>query len=140
VKIDGACLCGHLRYEAEIDPARVAVCHCTDCQVGSASAFRFGVLVHRDRFRLLSGKPKVWIKTAESGRARALSFCPDCGTALHGSDPVEDPEWFSLRLGTARQRRELPPQVAIWCRSALPWVDALGSVPQVDTQGRVPGR
>ena len=55
-------------------------------------------------------------------------------------DPGEDPEWFSLRLGTARQRRELAPKVAIRCRSALPWVDGLGSIAKVETQGRVPGR
>lgn len=139
MKIDGACLCGHITYEAEVDPERVAICHCTDCQIGSASAFRFGVLVHRDHFRLLSGTPKVYVKTAESGNRRALSFCPECGTALHGSDPV-DPQWFSLRLGTARQRAELTPTVQIWCRSALPWLSGLESIRRVQTQGKVPGR
>ena len=139
MKIDGACLCGHITYEAEIDPARVAICHCTDCQTSSASAFRVGVLVRKDRFRLLSGTPTVYVKTAQSGHPRALSFCPECGTSLHGADPV-DPQWFSLRLGTARQRAELVPTVQIWCRSALPWLSGLESISKVETQGKVPGR
>ena len=34
-------------------------------------------------FRLLAGKPKEYVKTAESGGKRAQGFCPDCGTAIY---------------------------------------------------------
>lgn len=137
IKIDGACLCGHITYEADIDPDRIAICHCTDCQINSGTAFRYGVLVPAADFRLLSGKLKVFIKTAESGSQRALSFCPECGTSIHGSAPV-DPDAFSLRLGTARQRNELRPSIQIWCRSALDWVDDIGDLRQLQEQGRPP--
>ncbi|HET9046453.1 MAG TPA: GFA family protein, partial [Casimicrobiaceae bacterium] len=30
--VQGRCHCGEIAYEAEIDPAGVSVCHCTDCQ------------------------------------------------------------------------------------------------------------
>ena len=30
MKIDGACHCGLITYEAEIDAEQVEVCHCTD--------------------------------------------------------------------------------------------------------------
>jgi hypothetical protein len=39
MKIDGACHCGSITYAAEIDPQTVAICHCTDCQTLSGSAF-----------------------------------------------------------------------------------------------------
>jgi hypothetical protein len=29
---DGSCHCGLISFTAEIDPSRVTVCHCTDCQ------------------------------------------------------------------------------------------------------------
>ena len=32
MKVDGRCHCGSSPYEAEIDPEKVAICHCTDCQ------------------------------------------------------------------------------------------------------------
>jgi hypothetical protein len=32
MKIDGSCHCGYVRYQAEVDPAQVEICHCTDCQ------------------------------------------------------------------------------------------------------------
>ena len=132
MQIDGTCLCGHIRYEADIDPERVMVCHCTDCQISTGS-FRTGVLVEAEKFRLISGTPKVYVKTAESGNLRAISFCPECGTQLHGSH-VEKPTTYSLRLGTILQNPALQPKAQIWCRSALPWVFDLESIPKVDKQ------
>ena len=40
-------------------------------------------------FRLLSGEPKVYVKTGESGTKRAQAFCPECGTQpfAYGVDP-----------------------------------------------------
>ncbi len=32
MNIEGGCHCGALRYEAQIDPEGVGICHCTDCQ------------------------------------------------------------------------------------------------------------
>jgi hypothetical protein len=40
MKIDGQCHCGMVSFEATIDPARVSVCHCTDCQTLTGSPFR----------------------------------------------------------------------------------------------------
>jgi hypothetical protein len=61
------------------------------------------------------------VKTAESGNKRAQAFCPECGTPLYATAPT-DPQVYSIRLGTARQRAELPPRKQIWTRSALGWV------------------
>ncbi|ANK80205.1 MAG: hypothetical protein TEF_04950 [Rhizobiales bacterium NRL2] len=137
MKIDGGCLCGHIAYEAEIDSEKVGVCHCTDCQINSGTAFRVAVMVPRENLRILSGEMKVYVKIAESGNRRALSFCPECGTSIHGGN-VDGTGPVSLRIGTARQRAELPPQTQIWCRSALPWVDDLGAVRKIEMQGRPP--
>jgi len=126
--IDGQCLCGHVRYEASIDRSRIRICHCTQCQISSATAFRIGVPVHKDDFRLLSGNLKCYVKTAESGTPRALYFCPDCGTAIYGC-AVDSPVMLSLRLGTARQRGDLIPQAQMWSRSQLPWLSRLSEIP-----------
>jgi hypothetical protein len=58
MKIDGACHCGKLAYQAEIDPDRVGVCHCTDCQVLSGSAFSVFVPAPAASFSLRGGEPK----------------------------------------------------------------------------------
>ncbi len=133
MKIDGACHCGNITYTAEVDPERAGLCHCTDCQTLSGSAFRMSAPATKEKFSLLSGKPKIYIKTAESGGKRAQAFCPECGTSIYSS-AVEDPQVFNIRLGTARQRREIQPKSQGWFRSSQPWVLSLSSIKQFAKQ------
>ena len=51
--VDGNCFCGYLTFEAEIDPASVQLCHCSDCQIFSSSAFRIVVPARPGSFRML---------------------------------------------------------------------------------------
>jgi hypothetical protein len=133
MEIDGACHCGYITYEATVDPERVGICHCTDCQTLSGSAFRTYVLAPKDGFRLLTGQPKVYVKTGESGAKRTQTFCPECGTPIYSAAP-EDPQVFSIRAGTARQRHELVPKSQIWCRSAQTWLKDLESIERFAVQ------
>ena len=80
MKVHGSCHCGSVRYEAEIDPARVTICHCTDCQALTGSAYRVSVPVSKDDFVLQAGTPTIYVKTAESGARRAQAFCGNCGS------------------------------------------------------------
>ena len=130
--IDGGCHCGNIGYEAEIDPEKVIVCHCTDCQALSATAFRTVVFVPESQFNLLNGNLKTYVKTADSGNRRAMMFCPECGTQLYATSVDGDAKVLGLRVGTARQRRELRPRKQYWCRSALDWVTDLASIERVD--------
>jgi hypothetical protein len=134
MKIDGACHCGDISYEAEIDPDKVGICHCTDCQTLSASAFRTFVMVPEDDFRILSGDPKIYVKTGESGRKRAQAFCAECGSAIYATAVGDGPKVYNIRLGTARQRVELTPKFQYWSRSALHWLAGLDSIPKVEKQ------
>jgi hypothetical protein len=127
--IDGGCHCGYITYEAEVDPAKVGICHCTDCQTLTGSAYRVTVPAPKDSFRLLTGKPKVYVKIAESGTRRAHGFCPECGTPIYAT-AVTDPQVYGIRVGTARQRAELPPKRQRWCHSALSWAMNIESLPQ----------
>ena len=133
MKIEGACHCGKIRYEAEVDPATVTICHCTDCQVLSGSAFRTVVPAPKASFRLLSGQPKVYVKTADSGTRRAHAFCPDCGTPVYSS-AISDPPAYSLRVGCLDRRADLPPKKQIWCKSAVPWSMNLEGVERIAGQ------
>ncbi len=134
MKIDGGCHCGAIAYEAEIDPETVGICHCTDCQALSASVFRTILPVPEDDFRILSGEPKIYVKTGDSGAKREQAFCPECGSAIYSASVGAEPKVYNIRLGTARQRAELTPKKQIWFRSALPWLAELDSIPKVEKQ------
>ena len=128
--IDGGCHCGHIKFEAEIDPNAVSVCHCTDCQHLTGAAYRVNVRVASRDFKLSGGPPSIYIKTAESGAKKAHAFCPRCGTPLYSTTPEPEPTVYGLRVGTLRQRAQLPPQRQGWCRSAMPWSMNIEAVPK----------
>jgi hypothetical protein len=134
MKIDGRCHCGYISYEVEIDPETVMICHCTDCQTLSGSAFRTVAPTRQGTFNLLSGELKIYIKTGESGTKRPQAFCPECGTPIYSSVVGEGSKVHVIRVGTARQRDELVPKVQLWFRSAQRWLADLGSIPKIDKQ------
>jgi hypothetical protein len=134
MKIDGGCHCGHVTYEAEVDPEKSGICHCTDCQTLSGSAFRTVIFTRQGSFKLRSGEPKIYVKTGESGRKRPQAFCPECGTPIYSTVLGEGPKVHSIRVGTIRQRDMLVPKVQFWFRSAQPWLTELASIPNNQTQ------
>lgn len=134
MRVHGSCHCGRIAYEAEVDPARVGICNCTDCQMLTGSVFRVSVPAPKAGFRLLRGRPKVYVKTADSGVKRRHSFCPDCGTPVHATEDSDDPQSYSLRVGCLAQKAQLPPQRQIWCKSALPWARDAAGVAGIDGQ------
>jgi hypothetical protein len=131
MKVRGRCHCGKIRYEAVVDPDKATICHCSDCQMLSGSAYRISVPAASETFSLRGGPPKVYVKTAESGNRRAHAFCPDCGAPIYSS-VVDDPPTYSLRVGCLEQRAMLPPRRQIWCQSAVPWSTNLEAVAQLE--------
>ena len=132
--VDGSCHCGNIEYAAEIDPARVVICHCSDCQSLSGSAFRVVAFTLEDRFTLKRGSPKTYVKIAESGRPREQAFCADCGSALYATSVGDGPKVYGLRVGTIAQRAQLQPGRQVWRRSAQAWVGEITQLPGVDEQ------
>ena len=133
MKVHGRCHCGAIRYEADVDPARVQVCHCTDCQRFSGGAYRVSVPAPRDAFKLLAGTPREYVKTADSGNKRVQAFCATCASPIY-SAAVEDPPFCSLRVGTLDERASLRPRKQIWCDSALEWAMDIEDLPKTARQ------
>jgi hypothetical protein len=129
MQIDGRCHCGAISFTAELDPTEVRACHCTDCQVLSGAPFRAVATVPVGKFSF-SGQPKTYVKVAQSGNRRAQVFCPECGTSLY-SCAAENPTAVVIRLGCVTQRAQLKPVVQYWHRSAMPWLNELGTIPAI---------
>ena len=128
--VDGKCHCGAIAYEAEVDPARCAICNCSDCQAFSGSPWRASVPAKAEEFRLLRGEPRAYVKTAESGAKRLQAFCGECGSAIYSTTP-ENRTVYNLRLGALKQRAALAPTRQIWMDSALAWAQDISAVPGV---------
>ncbi|MGF1624593.1 MAG: GFA family protein [Alphaproteobacteria bacterium] len=129
MRVNGRCHCGQITFEAEIDPDRVRICHCADCQMLSGSAFRVSAPTAEANFRLLGGTPKLYVKTADSGAQRVQAFCADCGTQIYATSAGDTDRTFGIRVGTLRQRAQLAPKRQFWCSSRLPWLPVLPGTP-----------
>ncbi len=133
MEIDGGCHCGHVRYEATVDADDVSICHCTDCQALTGSAFRVTLAVRREAVRLTAAPPKLYVKTGDNGRKRHQYFCPECGSPLFTAGEGDEADAWGIRWGSIRQRADLPPTSRIWCRSAPPWTGRVDALPGRDT-------
>ena len=134
MKVHGRCHCGAITYEAEVEPGSVNVCHCLDCQMLTGSAFRANIAAPADRFRIVAGKPREYVKTADSGAKRVHAFCGECGSPVYSSAP-QNPKTFSLRLGALRETEALgKPARQIWTKRRLSWIPKVDGVPEFDAQ------
>jgi hypothetical protein len=120
--LEGGCACGQVRYRMTTPPMFVHCCHCTQCQRLTGSAFVLNALIETDRIEVLQGEARPTPGPSESGRAHDIYRCPACQTALW-SDYGGRPALRFLRVGTLDTPAALPPDVHIFTRSKLPWVD-----------------
>jgi hypothetical protein len=135
MKVTGACHCGTITVEGEADPERVSICHCTDCQTRTGSAFGMAVPIPSDTFRM-TGQPATYLKTTtDSGRPRLQAFCPKCGSSIYSTTPGEGQQAaYMVRVGILAQRDQLTPKRQNWFRSARSWVTHMDDIPKNQKQ------
>ena len=120
--VEGGCSCGAVRYRLLADPLGLHVCHCTDCQTVSGSAFVMCMPVHAPSLELLSGDlVEVPFKTPD-GLSKSERRCSNCGCRVWGEmDGV--PEVLPLQAGTLDDTSWLQPVAHIWTSRAQPWIE-----------------
>jgi hypothetical protein len=133
MQINGSCHCKKIEFVATVDPDRTAICHCTDCQNLTGTAYRVSVPADEGTFRLTRGQPSVYVKIGDAGSRRAQAFCGNCGSPLYTCD-ADDPKVYGLRVGCIEQRAALIPRKQKWCRSALEWTHSLAGMERRETE------
>jgi hypothetical protein len=133
--LTGGCQCGSVRYEITANPLAVYVCHCTECQRQSGSAFALSLAVAREALAVVEGAPAVWRRELEGGRIIDCLFCGACGVRLF-HNPERNPRASIVKPGTLDDTTWLKPVGHIWTRSAQSWVP----IPQttVNYEGQPP--
>ena len=131
MRITGGCFCKKIRYTANIDPKTVTICHCTDCQINSGTAYGVVVGVTNGEFILEDGELTYFEKIADSGARRSLAFCSTCGTRIYAKPADGKPGRFGIRVGTVDQRGSLKPRQQAWFNSALDWVTNITNLKKI---------
>jgi hypothetical protein len=81
-KISGGCLCGAVRYESSAEPLGSAICHCTDCQHVSGSAFSVNVVVPASSVSFKGESLASFAHKGGSGKSLSRKFCQKCGSSI----------------------------------------------------------
>lgn len=116
----GSCGCGAIHYSVTSEPLISYLCHCTECQRRTSSAFGLNMQVPSENLVIEQGEPASRARTADSGNQLSLNFCGDCGTPLF-SVPGARPGIRVIYAGTLDDPSWVPVKLHIWTDSALPW-------------------
>jgi hypothetical protein len=127
--LEGGCACGALRYKLTADPLIVHACHCRDCQRLTGSAFVTNIWSERKFVEAGSAMPKSFKLTAGSGKHHEVFFCDRCGTSLWSKYYASPGDTLLVRVGTLDHPEAIQPDVHIFTRSKLPWLDLPKDVP-----------
>ncbi len=119
--LSGGCLCGALRYRAELTMRFGSyACHCTDCQTRSGSAF--GIQQSVLTIDLKVDGPLIRGEHVQpSGAVAGIFACEQCLTRIY-TDNDRRPGIVNLRAGTLDDSRDLVPAAHLWTASKLEWV------------------
>src|ERR1700752_3467684 len=119
-QLDGQCLCGKVTYHCDGEAMATLLCHCTDCQRQTGTAFSIVVGVERDALHIDGGSlGSVTTIGEDTGEAVHRQFCLACGSPIV-SLPDATPDLAFIKAGTLNDSSWVAPQVEIWTRSAHP--------------------
>jgi hypothetical protein len=119
--LTGHCLCGGVTYTVDAEPVWQGVCHCSNCQRQTASAFSTIVGVPSSALAV-EGTTLASFKTPSEGYQSTTErhFCSMCGSPLFST--IESmPDVTFLKAGTIDDLSWFEPKAEIWTRSAQPW-------------------
>ncbi len=124
-KVTGGCLCGAVRYEAEVYLKTAHYCHCRMRQRSSGAPAEIGVTVKPGSLVFTKDEPKYY-QSSPFGRR---GFCPHCGSRLIWDAPSR-PEWTNLCIGTLDHPEDVVPSQHICVDSQLPWYQLDDGLPR----------
>ncbi|MBN9478876.1 MAG: GFA family protein [Bordetella sp.] len=121
-KLTGGCNCGAVRYVLSAPPLAVAACHCANCRKQSGAAYSVNLVVRASTLTVEGDLAAFSDTDTESGAPVERQFCRACGSPIR-SLPAATPKIAAVKAGTLDDAGAYAPQVHIWTRSKLPWVE-----------------
>jgi hypothetical protein len=124
--VQGACLCGEVRYEITGPIGVMSHCHCSMCRKHHGTPFATTVSVPIGSFRWLGGQQSVTLYRSSPFGLR--SFCGTCGSVT----PIVDSQ-MGLALcpaGNLEGQLDAPSQAHLFVGSKAAWHAITDALPQ----------
>jgi hypothetical protein len=120
-RFEGRCQCGQARYRVAGETIAFFICHCTECQRQSASAFGMALWLRSFSKQVFGGELSAWSRTTPSGKQLVGEFCSRCGTRVF-HQVADQADILSIKPGTLDATLDVEPVAHIWTSSAHSWV------------------
>ena len=119
---EASCHCGQLRLTAEGDPFVVSLCHCLDCQRRTGSAFGIQAGFKAEQIQI-GGRFADFTRISDEAdqKPHAFHFCPECGSQVFYTEPLE-PELIVVSVGGFADPSFPPPQESGYDHRKHEWV------------------
>jgi hypothetical protein len=127
-RVTGGCLCGFVRYEAEVYLGDAYYCHCRMCQRTSGAPAEIAVYVKPGTLRFTTEQPKFFRSSPFAERG----FCPQCGARLiYRPLSTEYAAYTNLAVGCLDHPEKVVPTRHICVDTQQPWYKFADGLPRV---------
>ena len=136
-QVTGGCLCGKVRYEAQVFLKSGYYCHCRICQKSCGQPADISIPIKAGTLVFRKSKPKYYVSSPHGRRG----FCGNCGSRLlwQAVDPQND--WMTnVCVGSLDDSADVKPSRHIFVETKLPWFhidDTLPKLTQSETEAMV---
>lgn len=116
--VTGGCLCGAVRYEAEVFLHGAFYCHCKICQKSTGQPAEIAVPVKAGSLEFGKEKPKYYMSSEWGQRG----FCPHCGSRILWRPYDPEAEWLTnVDVCSLDHPEDARPGMHTFVDRQLPW-------------------
>jgi hypothetical protein len=128
--VTGGCLCGRVRYAAEVFLHNGYACHCTICRRSTGQPAEITVLIRAGTLRYLQDEPQYFQTSAEGKRG----FCGTCGSRIVWQALRAEDDWLTnVTVGSLDHPERAQITRHICADTRLPWYDLLPGLPSLSS-------
>jgi len=122
----GSCLCGAVRFEAELPTIFLCHCHCHWCRVAHGAAFVTWTGVKAEQLRQLGDQP-VWYRSSTRSERGG---CGTCGCRLFYRS-TSSPGEVHIAAASVTEGIDRKPSAHIFIDEKVPWLEIADGLPQI---------
>jgi len=125
----GSCLCGSVRFEADLPPVRFHYCHCISCRKTTSSAHTAIMVFQPDKFQWVAGE--ALIERFTDGQANPgymRWFCRKCGSAVPRLSRTK--QFILVPAGLLDDDPKIKPERSIFWDERAPWLCSVDAMPK----------
>jgi hypothetical protein len=127
-KASGSCLCGAVRFTANLPSLFCAHCHCSMCRRNHGAGYVTWFAVPRAQLLVESGADQIGRYGSSAHGSR--SFCRRCGSSLF-CDSTHYPDRVDVALGAMHEPIDREPELHVYFDSRASWIRVGDDLPRL---------